>query len=284
MFEPRKIRRNQYKTPPLITREDVRNIVRLCGAFLGRVVFLTGLTIIAVFGHDYITQCEYFKSNQVNIDGIQHLSRQTVMSQARVNIGTNILSVNLKLAKERLTANPWIKYADIERQWPSAVDIRIREHQPVAVLDMNKKYIMNVNGEIFKEWEPSDPEDLPIVSGLKLSDLPVSGNKNSLPFRSLMEVFELSRKSHSILPLQAIKRIHLDREIGLTLYAFDRIKAVKLGFHDYPQKYKGLKTLIVHLEKNGSFSNVDSIDLNNLNRIVVNPVRTETLARDHKEV
>ena len=33
-------------------------------------------------------------------------------------------------------------------------------------MDIGKRFLLNVQGEIFKEWEPGDPAGLPVVSGL----------------------------------------------------------------------------------------------------------------------
>jgi hypothetical protein len=72
--------------------------------------------------------------------------------------------------------------------------------------------------------------------------------------------------------------------MGLTIYAFDHIREIKIGYNNYQDKYAMLKDVLFYLEKNGEFSRLESIDLNNLNRIVVNPVKIESAARDHKEV
>jgi hypothetical protein len=45
-----------------------------------------------------------------------------------------------------------------------------------------------------------------------------------------------------------------------------------------------LKDVLFYLKKNGGFSRLESIDLNNLNRIVVNPAKMESVVKGHKEV
>ena len=72
--------------------------------------------------------------------------------------------------------------------------------------------------------------------------------------------------------------------MGLTIYAFDNIREIKIGYNNYPDKYAMLKDVLFYLEKNGEYPRLESIDLNNLNRIVVNPVKIESAAKDHKEV
>ena len=85
-----------------------------------------------------------------------------------------------------------------------------------------------------------------------------------------------------------IKKIQVDREIGLTVYIPDhetnRIKTVKLGYNDYSGKYSRLKNVLFYIKNRQYFSDFESIDLNNLNRIVVNPVRMASPTAENKEV
>ena len=103
-------------------------------------------------------------------------------------------------------------------------------------------------------------------------------------FRAVLEVLALGQKSDSVIPYRLIEGIQVDREIGLTIFTSDRIRAVKIGYNDYPNKYARLKDVLSYLRKRREFSHLESIDLNNLNRIVIHPNRAESPAGDHKEV
>lgn len=224
----------------------------------------------------------------------------------------NILSINLSTARKRLLANSWIFDAEVSRELPSKISIRVREHEPLAILDLGRRFLLNVDGEIFKEKTPSDPDNLPVITGLEYSDLHIPGDRSShrigdgVPsgmkdrqpdlarqdrssaFDAVMDVLRLGQKSESILPNSLIKQIQVDREIGITLYAsYDengRIRVIKLGYDDYPDKYNLLKTVFSHMEKRDTLLDFDSIDLINVNRIVVNPVKTRSPSENHKEV
>jgi cell division protein FtsQ len=99
-----------------------------------------------------------------------------------------------------------------------------------------------------------------------------------------MKILALGQQSESILPDKSIKRIDVDREMGLTIYAFDHIREIKIGYNDYPSKYDMLRDVLFYLGKNGGFTRLESIDLNNLNRIVVNPAKIESAEKGRKEV
>jgi len=188
------------------------------------------------------------------------------------------------MTRKRLLAHSWIAKAEVSRDLPSEIYIRIKEQKPLAILDLGRKFLINTSGEIFKEMALSDPDQLPIVSGLEFSDINLRDKPRSIPFKAVMNVLELGQKSNSVLPYKLIKRIQVDREMGLTIYAFERIKLIKIGYNDYPNKYARLKNILTHLKKRRGFSHLESIDLNNLNRIVVHPAKRESPDGGHKEV
>ena len=188
------------------------------------------------------------------------------------------------MVRKRLLAHSWIAEAEVSRELPSGINIRIKEYEPLAILDLGRKFVINTQGEIFKEMAASDPDHLPVINGLEFSDINVHGQPRSIPYNAVMKVLELGKKSESVIPYKLIKRIHVDREIGLTIYAFDRVKEIKIGYSDYASKYAKLKNVLLYLKKRHDFSHLESIDLNNIDRVVVNPKRIESSPGDHKEV
>lgn len=284
MLGNKHIRKNYYKG--ISTKRRVKILQRFifCFEVLAVVAILTVMSFVFILTHDFITQCDYFRADNIVIRGAHRLSKQQILEQANINKGINILSVNLSIIRNTLLADSWIAEAEVRRELPDIITIRIKEHEPLAILDLGRRFLINVNGEVFKEWTASDPDVLPIVSGLQFSDLNVSGEPRSTSFNAVMEVLRLGREPDSILPNGRIKKIRVDRQIGITLYAFDRARVIKLGYYDYPDKYERLESVLFYLKKKKCFPDFNSIDLNHLDRIVVNLVKDESSAGDHKEV
>ncbi len=286
MLGRKKPRKNQRKGKKTKQRSKFLGFVLLAFKLIVAVTSVAAVTTFFILIHDLLTQSDYFKIRRMTIDGAQRLSEKEIAQQAQVDKGVNILAVNLSLVRKRLIAHPWIAEAGVSRQIPSGLSIWIKEHSPLAVVDVGKKFLINHSGKIFKTWDTSDPADLPVVRGLNILDLPpVSGQthpseggiarKRTAPFKAVMKVLRLGRKQGSILPNRAISQIWVDRQIGLTLHAFDRIKTINLGYDDYDGKYNMLAKLFSYLKHQQSVSDFDYIDLNNLNRVVVNPLRRE---------
>lgn len=246
---------------------------------------LAAASCLFVFVHDVLTQCDYFRAESLKIDGIRRLTEKEILAQACLGKDANVLAVNLSAVRKRLVAHPWIAEAEVRREIPAGLFIRIIEQSPLAVVDLGEKYIINEQGRIFKEWTASDP-DLPLVTGLELADIidyNQTANAGPLPFEAVMQILTLGREARSILPNRNIRHIRVDRQIGITVEAFNRIKTIVLGYHNYPLKYAMLKNIMVYRDRGRGFPDFNRIDLNNVNRIVVNPVNAIP-SGDHKEV
>jgi cell division protein FtsQ len=299
MMRPRRPRKNQLKSERTQARK--RRLNRL----LQVLVLLTGLTLTAaasvmfVFLYDFLTQWEYFQTRQLVIEGNQRLSKAEVAAQAQVGTGVNIFAVNLSLTRKRLLAHPWIAEAEVSRQIPSGIRIRIHEHQPLAIVELGHRFLIDENGTLFKEWDSSDPADLPLISGLELSDVAGIGNPvthqaardgdvgvvtRPSPFEAVMRVLKLGADPGSILPNGLIQQIQVDRELGLTLQIMQGTRIIHLGYGDYFTKYTMLKTILSRVKQATRFPDLIRIDLNNPERVVVRPLSSTGPGEDQKEV
>ena len=270
---------------------------------IGGMAALIAVSSLFVFTYDVLTQCDYFKASSLKIEGIHRLTEKEIVEQAHLSKDTNILAVNLSMVRKRLMAHAWIADAEVRREIPSGLFIRIKEYRPLAVVDLGNKYVINEQGRIFKEWTASDPDTLPLISGLELADIKIYNKITSadpqhlamqkerlqrsaageLPFEAVMQVLTLGRQASSILPNQKIRHIRVDRQSGITIEAFNQMKTIVLGYHNFPLKYTMLKNIMAYRNRGRGFPDFNRIDLNNVNRIVVNPVN-ETPSGDHKEV
>ena len=264
------------------------------------VAALMTTSVLFIFVYDIITQCDYFKAKTLKIEGMQRLSQNQIIEAAQLKKDVNVLAVNLAMVRKRLLAQPWIEDAEIRREIPAALHIKVREHSPLAIIDLGRKFLLNENGRVFKEWTEKDPANLPLISGLAPSDIPIYGktaarqslrdrNPSQLeqplndPFEAVMQVLRIAKQTRGILSNRNIRQIQVDREIGITLVAFKQMKTIVLGYNNYPLKFNMLKNIMSYGKHRRSFPEFDRIDLNNVNRIVVNPV-SKIPSGDHKEV
>lgn len=264
---------------------------------MAAVGLLALVSALFIFIYDGLTQSQLFPLERITIEGSQRLPQQEIIDRAGINKGANILAVNLTAVRKNLISHPWIADAQVRREIPAGLWVRVREHQCSAVVDLGDKFLLNRNGQLFKPWQPkSDPGHLPMIKGLAAADLtaagmPVSGQQRSWPgsaeassdpnaalkgpLAAVMQVLHLGEGDQSTVPNRHIELIEVDRTMGLTLHAFERIKIINLGYDDYPRKYQMLATMLVRAKNNRRVPDFTHIDLQDISRIVIKPAKQE---------
>jgi len=242
------------------------------------------VSVALIFTHDLLVQCEYFKTTQIQLEGLRKLSRQVVLKQARVKEGENILSLNLSVIRSRLLSHPWIAEVDVKRELPSRMTIHVTEHKPLAFLDLGRSFIIDDDGEIFKEKDKNDPNNLPVISGMDYSDLHSSGQPHGTPFASVLRLLRLWQSAGHKIPKVRVRNIEIDRELGITLRTSGRMKSIRLGYGEYQTKYDRLKSILKYIDTQKRFPKIDTIDVSNPDRVVLRPVILLSSATYKKEV
>ena len=82
----------------------------------------------------------------------------------------NFFSVNLDLVRQSLEQLPWVRHAEVRRQWPARIEVDIEEHVPVAFWGQATGQLVNTNGEVFAaamSVPPSEstPVPMPVLMG-----------------------------------------------------------------------------------------------------------------------
>ena len=266
--------------------------MKFCAGVLGTAL----LSLLFVFCHDVITQSRYFALRDITVSGAERISEELILRQAGLQKNTNILSANLWVARKRLLAHPWISEAAIRRVLPSGLRIAVREHQPLAVVELERRYLVDDEGRIFKVLDRDDPQDLPIIRGLGYADLDLDSSPpppalrtaeaiaatafektrtHSSIYQSAVSVLRQIRRQAAALPSQQIRFIHVDREIGVSMQSSDRSRLIQMGFNDYARKLDVLKSILDFTSNSDAWrrGEFESIDLKNPDRVVVKLVR-----------
>jgi cell division protein FtsQ len=61
----------------------------------------------------------------------------------------NFFSVDLDALRYALEQLPWVRHAEVRRQWPARIEVTIEEHRPVAFWGRDSGQLVNSYGEIF---------------------------------------------------------------------------------------------------------------------------------------
>ena len=274
------------------------------------VALVVAMSLGFILIHDIIIQSDFFRAENLIVTGTRRLSAEQILDQANIQFRSNILAINLSVSRKRLLAHPWIAEATVTREIPDKIRISIAEHNPLGIVDLGRKFLISDKRILFKEKEAADPDGLPLIRGLRYSDINIPGEKSGFnqpkpapsdtpgsspgihnqivmnPLDAVMEILHLGMIKGSIMPIDRIKQIRIDKDIGLTLYPADTVREIRLGYQEYSNKLTVLGKVFKYIknEKLNHLREFDLIDLNNLNRVVLVPAKTKIPVKDRKEV
>jgi cell division protein FtsQ len=275
LFHKKKTRKNRSKVSRKKFRQ--RRLFHLRALFQG-MLFITGvalMSIMFILGHDMITQGNLFNAKRIEVSGNHRVSKEEVLRLAQVTPQMNIFSLNLNVARKQLLSNGWVADAKVRRELPDGIVIHIEENEPVALLDLGRSYVIDRAGVIIKEWEATDKNDLLRVTGLDYSDILTDSCRPSDSMDDFLDLIKALQSENSTMPFQTLSRIHVDRDVGLTLYAQGLIKTVNFGFKNYDKKLQRLCVILNYLERQKEILSFNSVDLANENNIVAVPLWEE---------
>lgn len=279
-------RKNCFKKEKTVRHARMRGRMILLAKVVAVSVALVTVSAGFIFVYDCFVQSPQFQAHDINVTGMQRLSQPQVLELADIKPQTNILSLNLTTTRKRLLVDPWIADATVSRQIPSGLRIVIREEQPLALLETEdaQEFMLNVDGRVFKRAAGTEGDKLPRIQGLSLGDLPVSGKPDTEAFKAVMTLLRLTREKNSPLAYADLHRVHMDREIGATVYTGKDNRTIKLGFGHYQEKCRALRHLMARMNSDGRLARSQIIDLFDVNRIVITLTPAGQSGSDQEEV
>ncbi|MGD9016794.1 MAG: FtsQ-type POTRA domain-containing protein [Desulfobacterales bacterium] len=247
----------------------------------GVVSALVAVNIGCLLAYNGLTSWEMFTARAVDVTGNQRLSKAAVRAQAGIGLGDNILAVNLTRSRRRLLAHPWVEEAEIAREIPERIRIRIKEHESVAVIDLGRRFIMDLGGVLFSEFPGEIAPDIPLVFGLDYTDLSIGSTPSSPAFQSVLEVLAQTSRKDAPLTNRQIETIRVDRDTGLTLSLRETrgslpFREVFIGYGDYESKLAQLAALPSRLRRLGQPAACRWVDLADRHRTIVRPAAAES--------
>lgn len=96
------------------------------------------------------TRLPWFPLSEVVLtQELRELRRSDVEASLNGRLRGNFFSVDLEALRLSLEQLPWVRHADVRRQWPSRIEVHIEEHVPVAFWGQATGQLVNSYGEVF---------------------------------------------------------------------------------------------------------------------------------------
>lgn len=186
-----------------------------------------GLGVIA--GYRFVTTSQRFAIDTIEIKGAERLAEDSIRAALPVKRGANIFTTDLGDVTSALRTDPWIRSASAHRVLPDTLVVEIREHAPVAVVQLGTDlYLADEAGHVFKRADVAagETEHLPIVTGIGRDAMRVDPVETAELITRALGVIGRWR-ANAMRP--EISEVHVDAHHAVTLRTYDRGVAIQLG-------------------------------------------------------
>ncbi|HTE13444.1 MAG TPA: cell division protein FtsQ/DivIB [Burkholderiales bacterium] len=105
-----------------------------------------------------------FSLNELRVVGATgHIERAQVEAIAKRDIKGTFFTFDIVQVRDSFEKLPWVRKADVRRQWPHGIEVVIEAHQPLARWSSHgNDGLVNLHGEVFKGTYGGT---LPVFSG-----------------------------------------------------------------------------------------------------------------------
>lgn len=128
-------------------------------------LFVAGAAALLVAAVVWGARLPWFPLREVVVTNeLQEVRRGEIERSLSGLLRGNFFSVNLDALRQSLERLPWVRHAEVRRQWPAGIEVSIEEHRPAARWGEAGNQLVNTYGEVFSASLSHDPP-LPLLSG-----------------------------------------------------------------------------------------------------------------------
>jgi cell division protein FtsQ len=226
----------------------------------GLAVVVGASLAVAWSAHHYALTSPRFAIHTVDLVGAKRNSLEQVKAQSGVSLGDNIFALDTDAAERKLLENPWISEVKVTRRLPSALRVELTEREASAVVALAQHvYLVTREGVPFKEVEPGDPYDLPLITGASPENLARDRTREIERIQTGLEVLRQFER----VPLSKVypaEEVHLADAGDVTLTCGKDGVTLELGTGPWRKKLLMAEEVVGELRKKGRTPGIVFLD------------------------
>ncbi len=114
----------------------------------------------------FVEESMYFQVDDIQVRGVRSLNAAHVQRRAGVEVGDNMVGLDVAEARARLDAMPFVRRSEVSRSFPNIVTIEIEERIPIAGVQMpNSIAEIDSEGVVLRELSPHELHVGPLING-----------------------------------------------------------------------------------------------------------------------
>jgi len=223
-------------------------------------LLLVGIFYLIQQCYLFLISWDYLNIKEIDVICSDEAVKQNVDYIMKEKKSVNILLLNIGYLQHRIEEHKWIKEAHIRKVFPATLRIEARLREPVAVLQKEGLYLIDIDGN-----------QLEIVTSLENMGLPLLVDSNNFQKNyeeKLVSAWECLN-SLSNLEKDKIKTFDLTHYGWTTLHLRNKKTKIIVGYNNLPQKLKFFEEHHSNLE--ARFGQIEYIDLRFEDRFYIKP-------------
>jgi len=114
-------------------------------------LFALALALAAYVGARVLSESPAFALSTVVFGGeLRHVTRDAIASALQGKVRGTFFSVDLEAMRALFESVPWVRRAEVRRQWPDRLEVHIKEHVALARWGKGREsQLVNTHGELF---------------------------------------------------------------------------------------------------------------------------------------
>jgi cell division protein FtsQ len=232
------------------------------------VVVLCGITVASLYHYgERSWRFRVESSDDIEIGGLQNVTRSQVMEVMGGDIGRNIFFVPLAQRKTQLEQIPWVESASVMRFTPNRLKVEIHERTPVAFARVGSRILLTDVVGTLMELPGKKKYSFPVIVGMNQGEPPSTRAARMKIYNDVIRQLDSGGARYS----QDLSEIDLSDPDDVKVLANHRAGEVlvHLGSSNYLERYKVYVTHVQEWQQ--QFDKLESVDLRYDRQIIVNP-------------
>jgi cell division protein FtsQ len=243
----------------------------LTWGLLALILFFFGSAAVAALYHygEHSWRFRIDSSDDIELAGLQNVTRFQIMEVMGGDIGRNIFFVPLSVRKQALEKIPWVESASVMRFVPNRLRIEIHERTPVAFARVGSKILLIDAVGTLMELPAAGKKkySFPVILGMNPGEPASTRAARMKIYDDMVSQLDAGGAHYS----QELSEVDLSDTEDVKVLPSDPLGEVlvHLGSSSYLERYK---IYVSHVrEWRQQFDKLESVDLRYDRQIIVNP-------------
>ncbi len=185
-----------------------------------------------------------FLVKEIVVSGNLRTSREEITKALGLAPRQLIFFSDLEKIRTRIDALPFVREVRILRRWPDRLEIRIKEHHPVALFYLDRLYMVDEQGVVLAPVPENERLDYPLISGVTLEQWRQQPRAWQHLLRQAVAVLRFWEKRGWP---EKVAQIGLDEVCGLTVFTTPEVWELQLGRRDFPRRLNHWRRVLAFL-------------------------------------